>query len=1089
LETLLVPYQAVSHFSTDLTERKAAAMSCFTSQNTRQRYDLHIAALNRYRSYTLPASVTAAEAYILISAEELTQDPLKLYQSEYSRQKALRLVLDDQDIPLVSIIIRSLRRPTLSNALDSIALQTYPKIEVVLVNAKGENHSDIGEWCGNFPIRLIDSHEPLPRSRAANVGLKAAQGKYLIFLDDDDWLTADHINNLVQAIEAYPHFKVVYSSAACVDENNNPLPNKFGQPFDATRLLAGNYIPIHTALFSRELINIGCLIDESLDVYEDWDFWIQASTFTDFLHIDTVTATYRINPYLGSSIHTDSKLIESTTLNIYQKWLPRLNNRQLIDLMAAVRSNQTRGDQLKEHEKQYKLLLTNSQQQLEHQLIQHEQQVNEQQQRIDEQQQRIDEQQQRIDEQQQRIDEQSHRLNELQELTKGLEHRLTEKDNLISNLNATIKEIMGSTSWEITQPMRWFVLRSRDLYSIYRKFRELTVYHGGIKPLFRKICLITRQEGLLGLVNQFSRTFSPHTNKVHSTPYQDWIKKFDDMNDELRNKMRNRTENFAHQPCISIIMPTYNSNIDWLIEAIESVRKQIYPHWELCIADDASTDNAVKRILRQYEQSDSRIKVIYRSQNGHISAASNSALQLATGEWIALLDHDDLLSEHALFWVVDSLQNNPNIQLIYSDEDKIDEQSNRSDPYFKPDWNKELFYSQNMFSHLGVYNAALIKEIGGFRIGFEGSQDYDLALRCVERVNALQIHHIPRILYHWRVHASSTALSADTKPYAMIAGEKALNEHFQRQNIMATAELIGFGYRVHYALPNPLPLVTMVIPTRNGLTLLRKCIDSILKKTTYQNYEILIVDNGSDDLETLDYLRQVTTDNSKISILKDDRPFNYSALNNEAVKQAKGSIIALLNNDVEVISSTWLDEMVSIAAQPDVGAVGARLRFPDDTLQHAGIILGLGTDRIAGHANYSLPTQQHGYFGRASLMSSFSAVSAACLLVKKSIYEEVGGLNEKDLQVAFNDVDFCLKLREAGYHNVWTPYAELYHYESATRGHEDSPEKRIRFAKEVLYMKQHWENLLLNDPGYNPNLTLDRSDFSLSDTPRIHFLS
>lgn len=895
---------------TNLIERKAAAMSCFTSQNTRQRYDLHIAALNRYRSYTLPASITAAEAYILLSAEELTQDPLKLYQSEYSRQKALGLVLDDQDIPLVSIIVRNSNRPTLSETLDSVALQTYPKIEVVLVNAKGATHSDVGEWCGNFPIRLIDSHEPLPRSRAANVGLKAAHGKYLIFLDDDDWLTADHINNLVQAIETHPHIKVVYSSAACVDENNNPLPNKFGQPFDATRLLAGNYIPIHTALFSRELINIGCLIDESLDAYEDWDFWIQASTFTNFLHIDKVTATYRINPYLGSAIHTDNKLIESTTLNIYQKWLPRLNNRQLIELMAAVRSNQARGDQLKEHEKQYQLLLTNSQQQLEHQLTQHQQQVN----------------------------EQSHLLNELQELTKCL----TEKENLILSLNATIKEINGSTSWKITQPMRWFVLRSRKLYEIYRKFRELTVHYGGTKPVFHKIWSILRKEGLSGLSNRFLRIFSSHNNKIHSTPYQEWIEKFDYMNDELRNKMRNRTENFAYQPCISIIMPTYNSNIDWLTEAIESVRKQIYPHWELCIADDASTDKAVQRILQQYEQSDSRIKVIYRSQNGHISAASNSALQLATGEWIALLDHDDSLSEHALFWVVDSLQNKPNIQLIYSDEDKIDEQSNRTDPYFKPDWNKELFYSQNMFSHLGVYNAALIKEIGGFRIGFEGSQDHDLALRCVERVNALQIHHIPRILYHWRVHASSTALSADSKPYAMIAGEKALNEHFKRQKIFATSEYIGYGYRTHYSLPSEPPLVSLIIPTKNGFSLLSQCIESILRKTTYQNYEILVIDNNSDDKKTLSYLQKLNDENDNITIIRDERPFNYSALNNEAVKLANGEILGLLNNDVEVISPEWLSEMVAIALQPGIGAIGARLWYPDNTLQHGGIIIGLG---------------------------------------------------------------------------------------------------------------------------------------------------
>ncbi|MEK7778542.1 MAG: glycosyltransferase [Pseudomonadota bacterium] len=1040
----------------DLAERKAAAMACFVSQNAKQRYDLHIAALNRYRTYTLPAQVTAAEAYIRLAAEELSLDPLKLYQSEYSRQKAIGLVLDSQNIPLVSVIIRNINRPTLSDALDSVALQTYCNIEVVLVNAKGSKYTDVGEWCGRFPIRMIDGGEQLNRSRAANVGLEAAQGKYLIFLDDDDWLTADHIENLVRAIESHPHIKVVYSGATCVDENNKRMPNTFGQPFDATRLLAGNYIPIHTSLFSKELIKIGCKVDETLDVYEDWDFWIQASMFTDFLYIDKITAVYRINPHLGSAIHSDHKLTEAATLKIYQKWLPRLNSSQISNLMAAVRSNQARGDQLKEQEKQYC-----SQQQQQQQLLEHEQQ---------------------------QILEHKQQIDELRELTKELEQLVSEKDNLISNRSDTIKEIIGSTSWKITHPMRWLVLHFRVLHSSYRKIRELATNHGGFKALFLKIWAIARQEGLSSLIKQFSRTFTPHANKVNSAPYQQWIEKFDHMSDELRTKMHVLSENFTYKPLISIIMPTYNSNIEWLTEAIESVRKQTYPHWELCIADDASTEDAVQKVLQQYEKLESRIKVVYRSQNGHISAASNSALQLATGEWIALLDHDDLLSEHALFWVVDALQHKPNIQLIYSDEDKIDEQSRRLDPYFKPDWNRELFYSQNMFSHLGVYHAALLKEIGGFRIGFEGSQDYDLALRCVERINATEIHHIPRILYHWRVHASSTALSADTKPYAMIAGERALNEHFQRQNIAATAELIGFGYRIHYALPNPLPLVTLIIPTRNGLKLLRRCIDSILKKTTYQNYEVFIIDNGSDDLETLDYLQQVSTDNAKIIILRDDRPFNYSALNNEAVKKANGSIIGLLNNDLEVISPIWLEEMISIALQSDVGAVGARLRFPDDTLQHAGIILGLGADRIAGHANYLLPVHQHGYFGRASLSSAFSAVSAACLVVRKSIYNEVGGLNEQNLQIAFNDVDFCLKLRNSGYHNVWTPYAELYHHESATRGHENSPEKRARFAKEVLFMKQNWGSLLLNDPGYNPNLTLDRSDFSLADTPRIHFL-
>lgn len=1031
----------------DLTERKADAMACFTSQIAKQRYDLHIAALNRYRTYTLPASVIAAEAYILIDSEELTRDPLKLYQSEYSRQKTLGLTLDSQDIPLVSVIIRNINRPTLSDALDSVALQTYSNIEVVLVNAKGSEDTSIGEWCGRFPIRIIDSHEQLNRSRAANVGLEAAQGKYLIFLDDDDWLTPDHIENLVRSIESHPHIKVVYSSAICVDENNNRMSLRFGQTFDAIQLLIGNYIPIHTALFSKELLDMGCAIDETLDVYEDWDFWIQASMLTDFLYVDNITAVYRINLHLGSAIHTDSKLTEVATLKIYRKWLPRLDYNQVSSLMNVIRSNQAKNTQLQEKEAQLQEKEHEQKQQLQ-ELIQYKQQID-----------------------------------ELQELIKELERIVIERNHSISSQNDTIQEIINSTSWKITQPMRWLVLHYRTLHSSYRKIRRLAINHGGFKALSQKAYLIVRQKGLSRLINQFSRTLT----SADSDPYQNWIEKFDHLTNESRSKMQERSEAFAYKPVISIIMPTYNSNIEWLTEAIESIRKQIYPHWQLCIADDASTDSAIQKVLQQFEQQESRIKVVYRSQNGHISAASNSALQLATGEWIALLDHDDLLSEHALFWIVDALQNKPDTRLIYSDEDKIDEKGRRFDPYFKPDWNKELFYSQNMFSHLGVYHAALLKEISGFRIGFEGSQDYDLALRCIERVNAREIHHIPHVLYHWRVHTNSTALSADTKPYAMIAGERALNEHFQRKNIAATAEFIGFGYRIHYALPDPLPLVTLIIPTRNGLKLLHQCIDSILKKTTYKNYEILIIDNGSDDKETLRYLQELNDEHDNISIIRDNRPFNYSALNNKAVKSANGEILGFLNNDLEVISPEWLCEMVSITLQPGAGAVGAKLWYPNDTLQHGGVILGIGG--VASHSHKHLTRGEYGYFGRATLTQNFSAVTAACLIIRRFIFDEVGGLNEDDLPIAFNDVDFCLRVQEAGYSNIWTPFAELYHHESATRGCENTPEKKERFSKEVKYMQTRWETIIYNDPAYNPNLTLDREDFSLANLPRTKFLS
>lgn len=571
-------------------------------------------------------------------------------------------------------------------------------------------------------------------------------------------------------------------------------------------------------------------------------------------------------------------------------------------------------------------------------------------------------------------------------------------------------------------------------------------------------------------------------DRAEIVPYPDWIREFDTLTDEVRAAMRAHAGQFAHQPLLSIVMPVYNPNPVWLEEAIESVRAQIYPNWKLCIADDASTAPAIRPILARYAQMDKRIKVVFREQNGPVPAASNSALALAQGEWIALLNHDDVLAEHALFWVVDAVNRQPESRLIYSDEDKIDGLGARSDHYFKCDWNPDLFYSQNMLAHLGVYHADLVRQAGGFRTGLEGAQDYDLALRCIEHIAPEQIHHIPRVLYHQRIPENSTARDSESKAEAMIAGERALNEHFERQGVKARAESVGYGYRVRYALPESLPLVSLMIPTRNGLKLLRQCVESILAKTTYSNYEILIVDNGSDDPATLRYLEELASE-PRIRVMRDDRPFNYSALNNAAVKLARGEIVGLINNDIEVISPDWLSEMVSHALRPEVGAVGARLWYGDDTLQHAGVVLGV--HGIAGHVHRFLPGDDTGYRGRAALIQSFSAVTGACLVVRKSIYEALGGLNETVLQVACNDVDFCLRIREAGYRNIWTPYAELYHHESATRGFDDTTEKLARSAKEVAYMQQRWGKLLQNDPAYSPNLSLDAEDFSLAWLPRV----
>ncbi len=598
------------------------------------------------------------------------------------------------------------------------------------------------------------------------------------------------------------------------------------------------------------------------------------------------------------------------------------------------------------------------------------------------------------------------------------------------------------------------------------------------------------------------------TNEAPPPPpesYAAWVAAYDSLTPESAARIRARLKTLRRRPLISVLMPTYNTPEKWLVRAIESVRSQLYDNWELCIADDASKTPGVRKVLARYQKKDPRIKVVYRETNGHISAASNSALALAHGEFIALLDHDDEMRAHALACVALEIDGHPDADLIYSDEDKVDENGHRYDAYFKPDWNPDLFLVQNYVSHLGVYRTLLVREVGGFRVGYEGSQDWDLAMRVVERTAPERIRHIPKILYHWRSVPGSTAMLIGAKSYATGAAEKVITEHFARTGIKATiSPTKGSYWRVHYPLPDPAPRVTLVIPTRNRLNVLKPCVDSLRDKTTYPNFEILIVDNDSDEPETLAWLEQVqkeqqqrgegtppTEDAGKpamsakrhipVRVVKCPGEFNYSAVNNFGVSQTDAPVVGLLNNDLEVINGEWLDEMVSHALRPDIGCVGAKLYYPNDRIQHAGVILGIGG--VAAHAWQSHPRGAAGQAHRNLLQQDLSAVTAACLVIRREVFLEVGGLDEK-LRVAFNDVDFCLSVRKAGYRNFWTPYAELYHHESASRGAEDTLEKRDRFRSEVEYVTAKWGDLLQNDPAYNPNLTLTVNDFTLSIPPR-----
>ncbi|BAP55014.1 putative glycosyltransferase [Thioploca ingrica] len=697
------------------------------------------------------------------------------------------------------------------------------------------------------------------------------------------------------------------------------------------------------------------------------------------------------------------------------------------------------------------------------------------------------------------LTEKAQQLAEVTRKSDQQQHDIHLLQHWLKALADDIKAVFASLTWRsghwLTQLALKLLWRKPDLTAqdhINNLLREISLWEHTSKNITSPSSSLPAKTALTPAPSESATTLAlaPPRFALLTNPrdYPRWIKNYDTLTTKIIKRMQQRIAEWEYRPFISIVMPTYNTPEQWLRLALESVLEQIYPHWELCIVDDASTQPQVRRLLEEYAQRDNRIKLKFRTENGHISAASNTALEMISGEFVAFLDHDDKLARQALFWVAKDILDYPDAMLWYSDEDKINEQEERLDPYFKSDWNPDLFLSHNLITHLAVYRMTLIQQLIGFRESYEGAQDYDLALRAIEQINPVQIRHIPRVLYHWRIITGSTASRPEEKPYALIAAQQAIKEYLARRGIIAqvmeSPEVRG-TIRVQYPLPEPLPLVTLIIPTYNGLELLQRCVESILTKTTYENFEILIINNNSDDPSTLAYLHQLEN-NGQAHVLDYPYPFNYADMNNMAVEHAQGELIGLLNNDLEVINPEWLAEMVSHAVRPEVGVVGARLWYPNDTLQHGGVILGIGG--VAGHAHKGFPRGNVGYLGRASLIQNFSAVTGACMIMRKSNFLKVGGLNAEHLAIAFNDVELCLKMNEHNLRIVWTPYAELYHHESASRGYEDTPEKLARFETERAYMKSRWPNFLLMDPAYSPNLTLETQDFALAWPPRVSIL-
>lgn len=1243
--------------------------------------------LSEFRASQLHAPASRAEAFCLADAAALLADPLHLYASEYQQQTELGLAVDIADQPLVSIMIRSMGRPELQEALDSIALQTYRHIEVVVINARGPGHPTLPAWCGTLPLRFVDTPAGLRRSAAANRGLDEARGDWLMFLDDDDWLAPNHIAKLVTGAQQ-TSLQAVYSDVITMTPDRQPAGITFATSYARFRLLGRNFLPIHSVLFARTLLTHGCRFDHELDFCEDWDFWLQISEHTAYQRIPGVSAYYRVAAQSGvGGKPVDQHAIDGTA-RVVARWWGKLDLKNLYDMSERVElsfyhqhasAEQARmlheerlssGNAIAEMQQKLAQQLSETaavsgelvaashrrdhlQTELahvraaHHQLIEHHQAaVHARELRIAHLENVHREQEQIIGQTALRLHQAAHQSEQALQFLAGYQRLLShaqEQQALISGqllaarrvaqqqqqqlhaLRQQLQAVYASTSWRLTRRLRslrgggadnlpeiapldlqqsdalpslpepavahqlplrlhadgywtrgddrlddpqreamraivhtwapWpalgIVVLARNtplpvlrrcldslVFQLYPKFEAWVIDLGSEDPgviqtaaeyaardgrvrylsvaadvgpavaaqsgadaitadwkivldaaehlaeatLFRVAKRIADQRPAPAAAPPAHAPLAPVGGEID---YAEWIRRYDTITPLIRGRMLQELAVMPHRPLLSIVMPVYNTPLKWLRRALFTVLRQIYPNWELCIADDRSSKPQVRRMLERFMRLDSRIKVVFRQENGHISAASNSALEIARGEFMVLMDHDDELPPHALFCVAREINRYPDAQLIYSDEDKLDVRGKRLDPYFKPDFNPDLLLSHNVFSHLGVYRMDLVRKIGGFRIGLEGSQDYDLVLRAIEQTPAAQIRHIPHVLYHWRMIEGSAAVGSDQKPYAYNAAERALSEHLQRTGVKAEVlqidDMLG-NYRIKYALPETPPQVSIIIPTRNGLGLLARCMGGLLERTTYPNREIIIIDNGSDDPATLGYLATLQR-NGSARVVRDDSPFNYAALNNRAVELANGDMLCFLNNDIDVISPDWLEEMVSQAARPGVGAVGSRLWYPHEALQHGGVVLGLGG--VAGHIHHGMHRGHFGYFGRARLTQNFSAVSAACMVMPKAVFQEVGGFDAEHLAVAFNDVDLCLRVRQRGYHIVWTPNADLYHFESATRGADVSPAKRARYRREIDYMMQTWGEWINADPYYNPNLALHRPDYVPANPPRI----
>ena len=1156
---------------------------------------------------------------------------------------------------LISIICRSIGRPELKQALGSIADQTYRTIEIILVEAGGESLNDFISFAGHVPVKLVSLNKKLARAAAANAGLAEVTGDFIMFLDDDDWIGENHVAHLVDTLNTYSDVKAAYSSTQKMSADGKDKKEVFDQEFDSRLLMRDNFIPIHSMLFESTLLKPDCRFDESFDIFEDWDFWLQLNQHTEFIHTSNLSAFYREGGDSETVSDEDYDRYQNHNprgqgrAKLFEKWLKLWSGEQLNSLLGfldqtnsiielnstienlncTVVSSGEHNEQLDKHilivESQNESLQsdigatkTHSQQLEKHILVvesqneslqsdigatrTHSQQLEKHILAVESQNESLQSDigatrthSQQLEKHILALDSQNESLQSdigaarthTQQLLESLDaekvalaslrnlnlektQQLENSVNHAAALDTALRSILGSTSWRIMGPYRrvgrllkrflgFGKVDTRAPASLVQPIAQVesispepeAVYTHPLsfyvdKAITFNNCIYirgwaTKAPGIesirlkthnssasvsYGILREdVQQTFPlvPNSDKSGFLAFAkfDFVGKtyleFTDSDGVVSQKpvvleqledassliasgefinlspdtqytifralqqikgleSIDSNKSFEYTPLVSIIVPVFNVEKRWLDACVESVLRQSYPNWELCLHDDASTEKETLDCLRHWQHQDSRIKVQYGDNNQHISGASNSALEIAMGEFIGLMDNDDELHVDALWHVIDTLNGDPDLDYIYTDEDKINSEGEFCEPHFKPDWSPELLESMMYVGHFGVIRRSVIDAVGGFRLGVEGSQDYDLTLRISQHTQ--RFAHIPRVLYHWRIIPGSVAGGGDAKSYAYTAAIKALTDYADKQpepSKVTETELCG-RYRIQRQSNNP--DITIILPFHNKAEMTIDCLRSI-GKSTYTNFKVLLISNNSEPAE-YQKVADFSASFEYIELHQLNIPFNWSAINNWGVAQSTSEFVLFLNNDMTVINADWIEALMDCAVKEGVGAVGAKLLFEDNTVQHFGVVMGLGG--IASHAFKHIDGDDPGYFGYAAVVRNCSAVTGACMLVRRSVVNQIEGFNE-DLKVAYNDVDFCLRLREAKLKVLITPFAKLYHLESKTRPKflDDMNSAQLaQFESESGYIRErHAKYFSEGDPYYNKALSLRIENYSL----------